>query len=203
MHQTHTRSIVLGSSSRWRRMILQKAGITFAILAPNIDEKEIRHPDPRILTLLIATAKAYVLIPRLKEHDILITSDQVAILNGHVLEKPRDVHEARVFLRDYAHRGVKTVTAVVVVDIATKAMFADVDEAEVFFKPIPDHAIDSAINRGIIMNACGALVLDDPDLAPYIEKIRGERESIDGLPLALTLTLLKKVGYTPPQKRLR
>jgi septum formation protein len=56
--------IVLGSSSKWRKEVLQKLGYDFICMSPDIDEKAIRHPDPKEMTLMIAKAKAQALLPK-------------------------------------------------------------------------------------------------------------------------------------------
>src|SRR5688572_5143829 len=93
--------LILGSSSQWRRKVLESTGRPFEVMSPDIDEKAIRHADPRIMTVNIALAKAAALLPRITVPSILITTDQVAVFDGQVREKPRDGNEARRWLADY------------------------------------------------------------------------------------------------------
>jgi len=88
-------------------------GYRFETMAADIDEKAIRHDDPRRLTLLLAHAKADALLPRIHT-GLLITSDQVVMCNGAMLEKPDNSEEARRYLEGYAQFPAETVTAVVV-----------------------------------------------------------------------------------------
>ena len=59
--------IILGSSSRWRKQILEQAGYTFKVMSPDIDEKAIRHADSEQLALAIANAKADKLLEQITE----------------------------------------------------------------------------------------------------------------------------------------
>jgi septum formation protein len=58
--------VVLGSSSKWRRAVVEE-GLGLAIartVSPDIDEKAIRHPDPSELVRLLADAKADAVLPQ-------------------------------------------------------------------------------------------------------------------------------------------
>jgi len=82
------KKIILGSSSKWRKEVLTKMGYQFTTMSPDIDEKSIRHSDPKPMTLMISRAKADALFSKVTEPSILITSDQVIVWNGQVREKP-------------------------------------------------------------------------------------------------------------------
>ncbi|CAN0297862.1 unnamed protein product, partial [Laminaria digitata] len=69
--------VVLGSSSRHRRAVMEALGWQFSTASPDIDEKAIRDPDPRKMCAEIARAKAEALVGRLDKPGLLITSDQV------------------------------------------------------------------------------------------------------------------------------
>lgn len=202
--------VVLGSASPWRRQVLANAGIECTPMSADIDEKAIRHPDPRIMTLHIALAKAAALCPRLPVSQsggpLLITADQVAVYRGEVREKPANAAEARRWLAEYGpDEPVATVTAVVVLDAMTRRTRHFVDEAKVWFDPpLSARAIEAAIGRGDVLNSCGAFTIEDPDLNPCVPILAGDGDeaeimtSIAGLPLAKTLRLLESFGWHLP-----
>lgn len=197
--------IVLGSASPWRRELLSRMGIVFTPMSADIDEKAIRHPDPRIMTLNIALAKAAALYPRVPSDALLITCDQVALYRGEVREKPADDAETRRWLSEYGpDEPVRTVTAVVVLDAMTRRTRHCVDVAAAWFERMPVRAVEAAIARGSIQHSCGAFAIDDPDLAPFVAMVEGDgdedevRTSITGLPLAKTLRLLESFGWHLP-----
>jgi septum formation protein len=195
--------VILGSSSPWRVAVLQARPIAFTTMSPDIDEKAIRHHDARFLTTQIALAKAAALLPRIEEPSLLITCDQVAVFDGAIREKPVDKDEAVSFLCDYSEGLVQTVTAVVVTDTARRRSRHAVDVATVYFREIPDDAVVAAVERGDVMNSCGAFTLEDPAIAPYVESVQGEgseeeiRTSIAGLPIRKTMRLLLALGWRP------
>ncbi len=61
--------IICGTSSKWRQKVLQNAGFDCRVMTADIDEKAIRHADPKIMPVLIAKAKAEAILKKLKEED--------------------------------------------------------------------------------------------------------------------------------------
>lgn len=105
--------VILGSSSPWRKQVLsQIVGSDFSVLSPNIDEKEIRDPDPAALTIKLAHAKAKALLSKISGEALLITSDQVVVCNGMIREKPETVAECREFLRSYQYYPAQVVCGI-------------------------------------------------------------------------------------------
>lgn len=190
--------IILGSSSPVRAKILTEAGIPFSVMKPNIDEKafgrDIKSADHLVIKLSLAKAEA--ILARKPAPGLLITSDQVVVSNEEILEKPDYPAEARMRLMSYHEYAPTTHTAVAVTDIKTRRQYYKVDTATVIFNQINKKAINKAIERGTIMNCCGAFDIDDPDLVPYIECINGERDSVLGLPLKIVRELAAKLGCT-------
>lgn len=195
-----SRPLILGSSSPWRRKELETTGLKFTQMSADIDEKAVRHSDPAILTWLVAMAKASVLVPRIIDPSVLITCDQVAVFRGEIREKPADADEAHRWLMEYgAGESVSTVTTVVVTDTATRRSIHATDVATVWFGQMPETFVRNAIVRGDVLSSCGAFTIDDPDLAPFVERVEGDgdetevRSSISGLPRARTLALIDRI----------
>lgn len=131
--------LILGSSSKSRRLVLEKAGFDFEVMAADIDEKAIRHDDYSVMPLLIANAKADALLPRIAEPAILVTADQVSIFDGEFREKPVSKDEARKYLKSYtSDKSAETISAVVVVNTQNGNRCDGVDIAKTYFKQMPD-----------------------------------------------------------------
>lgn len=111
--------VVLGSESRWRRKLLEDAGMEFSAVTAGIDEKGIAagfadrsRADASQLTVEIAKSKAEALIAAKKvgEDALLITSDQVVVHGGKIREKPESPEEARAYLQSYTTEAACTVS---------------------------------------------------------------------------------------------
>ncbi|MEK7539806.1 MAG: Maf family nucleotide pyrophosphatase [Patescibacteria group bacterium] len=186
--------VVLGSQSKGRKQMLMEMGYKFEVMSAGIDEKAIRHQDPQQLTMALANAKADVLLKKIHEPCLLITSDQVVAWNGQILEKPETPEEAREFLRGYAIHPAQTVTAVVVVNTQTQQRAQAVDLATVWLKPIPDALIQQFIAEGNVFSWAGGFGIQDALKYNLVEKLEGTVDSIMGLPKELTTQLLKQVS---------
>ncbi len=188
--------IILGSSSKWRKQVLEQAGYKFKVMSPDIDEKAIRHDDPEQLALAIANAKADALLPRIAEPALLITIDQVVVCDGKIYEKPVSAEQAREFMCSYAHFPASTVTAVVVVNTETGKRVDAVDIATVYFYSIPESAMEELIEQGDIFSCAGGFQIEygDGKIVPYVKKVEGAIDSVKGLPMRILEQLLVKVN---------
>ena len=191
--------LVLGSQSKWRGILVREMLATAAAgsplaraqlrqLAADIDEKAIRHADPREMVARIARAKAEALVPRLERDELLLCSDEVVVCAGVVREKPESADECRAFLRSYATHRAEAFTSVCVYDARTGRWFEDVDYAWVQFAAIPEWKEDALLAQGDVMHAAGGFVIEE--LGDFTREVHGEVETIQGLPRAMTLELL-------------
>ncbi|MDR1057218.1 MAG: Maf family protein [Coxiellaceae bacterium] len=185
--------IILGSQSRDRKKILKQIGYKFLVMDPNIDEKSIRHKTPKKLVLDLAYAKASALLPKIKKPATLITADEIVVCNNKILEKPKDKNEAKKFLRMYSKFSAKTITAVVVTNTANKKQKVGVDIAQVWFAPIPKNIITKIVTKERVLHWAGGFSIDAPLLKKYVLKIKGDRDSIKGLPTKLTKKLIAEI----------
>lgn len=207
--------IVLGSSSKWRAAVLREAGVPFTVRSPDIDEKAIRNDNPYMLTLAIAQAKARAILPTIEgtsDGPLVVTADQVAVFRGEIREKPRSRTQARRWLEQYREDGVHVVSTVVVSHAGSGDSRNGHDTVAVEFGPFPDEVIDALLGKGDVLYSCGGFVYEDPAIAPFTRSHRSEKvigfaklrdqatdpdvmSSISGLPLKLTLQLLRQLGW--------
>jgi len=182
--------IILGSQSKGRKKVMEEMGLEFEIMPADIDEKAIRHDDPKKMVLAIAKAKAEALKARIHEPKVLVTADTVVLWQDEVREKPKDKQEAIAFLRGYNIAPAKVVTGVVVTNLATGITRSAVDVATVHFKHHSDEEIDKLVADGHVLNYAGAFTLLDEG---HVESIDGTLDSVLGLPKELTKKLINEV----------
>lgn len=188
-------TIILGSGSRGRKMVLENIGLPFDVMSADIDEKSIRSDDPKKLTLALAHAKAEALIPRIARSALLITADGVVLCNGEMREKPIDEREATTFLKSYNRYPADVITSVLVTNIANGRKAEGTDIARIWFHSISDAVIRAYIATRDPFEHSGGFDHMHQILAPYVKRIKGEKESITGLPRSLTISLIRKVVY--------
>lgn len=187
--------IILGSASPQRKMVMDSLGVPYEIMTSDINERAIRDPNPEKLTLALAKAKATTLLKKIKEPALLITADLVVMLNGTILEKPRNPEQAREFLESYTYAKPETVAALVVTNTETKKQASGVERSVITFKPIPKEIIEELIKEGDIFTQAGAFSPKNQLLIPYISAIDGTADSVMGLPKKLLSKLMKEVMH--------
>lgn len=186
--------IILGSSSEGRKLVMEELGFQFETVSPDIDEKAIRRNTPEELVMAIAEAKAEVLIPKITESAILVTSDQVVLCQGEILEKPRTKEEAREFFGRYAKFPAETIGAVVVTNTATGKCAKGIQRSKVYFKSLPQDVTERHIASGKALRGAGGFQIHDAELRGYIDRIEGSFDSATGLSKELVLRLIKEVS---------
>jgi septum formation protein len=196
MAQTRPFRIVLGSGSKYRQQLLREMGYEFEVVNPSIDEKSIRLAEPAALALALAHAKADAVIAGLHGPALVIAADQVVAHDGQIREKPASAEEARHFMRTGGESPSETVSAVVVTNTATGRRAAGLDVVRIYLRPLPDEVIEERIADGEVFYCAGALRIEDPVIAPYVERIDGAIDSVMGLPKLLTQRLIDDVTRT-------
>ena len=191
------RALVLGSSSRYRRELLERLRLPFTVAAPETDETPLPGEAPRALALRLALAKAQA-VAALHPEAVVIGSDQVADLDGEPLGKPGNHARASAQLRRMGGHTVVFQTAVAVVCAASGFSEVDIAPVEVRFRPLDDATIErylraeqpydcagSAKSEGLGISLLDAIDSDDPT-------------ALIGLPLIRTCRMLRAAGLVLP-----
>lgn len=183
--------IILGSSSPFRRKILEDAGVTFEVLSPDIDEKKIRTTDPLHTPVVLSYAKAMAVAEKIKEPAIIIASDQVIFCDGKILEKPDSVEEIYEWFKLYEKHPVNYVSGVTVFNTETGACLTAQDIVVGEFKEVPREFIDEQIKVGDMLICCGAISGKIAD--EYSVIVQGTHDSMVGLPIELVMEMIEKI----------
>src|SRR6185369_3982009 len=122
--------LVLASTSVYRRMLLEKLRIPFAVDRPEVDETALPGEAPADLALRLSRAKAAAVAPR-HPGALIIGSDQVATFDGQVMGKPGNRDNAVRQLRQLSGRNVSFLTGVCVHNADTGRQSARLGPCEV------------------------------------------------------------------------
>jgi septum formation protein len=187
--------LILGSSSKYKKGILEKAGYTFETINPDVDEMSIRSDDYYQLPLLLAQAKANSLMSKVADAAILISADIVVICDGKLYEKPESADEVRAWLKKYGDGyPAETACGMVVVNTETGKRAEGIDICKVYFSPLPREVVEEFILNGDPFSKAGGFSIQYPALRQHIHKVEGTSESITGMPLHLLEKLLAQVS---------
>ena len=136
------RPLILGSTSRYRRELLERLRIPFSVAAPEVDETPHAGESPRDLAWRLARAKAQA-VAAAHPQAVVIGSDQVADLDGEPLGKPGEHAKAVAQLQRMRGRVVIFQTAVSVVCLASGFADTQLAAVKVKFRDLSDAEIES------------------------------------------------------------
>lgn len=190
------RALVLASSSRYRRALLERLGMPFSVDSPNIDEAPMPGEAPRELVLRLSVAKARAVASRWP-NAIVIGSDQAATVDGRILGKPGTVDAAVRQLRAFSRRRVDFLTGVAVLNTATDRVRTTIDTTTARFRRASEAEIRRYVERdrpldcagGIRFEGLGPLLLEGVDTTDPSAAI--------GLPLIALGRMLRAEGVNP------
>jgi septum formation protein len=182
--------VILASASPRRRDLLTMIGIAHEVLPADVDETYPPGEAPRAHAERLAREKAAVLAARAPEA-VVIAADTIVVVDGDVLGKPRDTHDAARMLRRLAGRSHTVFTAVAVARGARMA--SGVEEVQVTFRPLDDATIASYVATSEPMDKAGAYGIQGFGAA-IVERIDGDYFAVMGLAIGRMLVLLRSLG---------
>ena len=187
------RTVVLGSTSRYRRELLSRLHLPFEVAAPAVDETPLPAEAPRELALRLALAKARAVAARHPEA-VVIGSDQVADLAGQPLGKPGEHTRAVQQLRQMRGQTVVFQTALAVVCLATGFEEVDLAPVRVQFRDLTDDEIEHYLQIEKPYDCAGSAKSEGLGIALLDAIDNDDPTALVGLPLIRTARLLRAAG---------
>lgn len=188
--------LILGSTSRYRRELLERLRLPFTVVSPEVDETPAPGEAPAALACRLALAKARA-VARAHPGAVVIGSDQVADVDGQPMGKPGSHERAVAQLRTLSGRQVVFQTAVAVVRADTG--FAEVSLAPVTvrFRALADAEIERYLRLEQPYDCAGSAKCETLGIA-LLEAIESDDPTaLIGLPLIRTAQLLRAAGLDP------
>lgn len=185
-----TNNLVLASSSRYRKTLLEKLHLSFICANPDIDESAKAGESPLHMAQRLAEKKARALASRYPQH-FIIAADQVAVLDRTQLKKPGTASNAIKQLQLSSGKSVKFYTSVCVFNSATSELKTAIDTCTVHFKKLSNQQIVNYIEREQPLDCAGSFKSEGLGIALF-ERIEGDDpNALIGLPLIKLIHLLE------------
>ena len=193
MQSTPQRKLVLGSTSVYRRELLERIRLPFSVAAPHVDETPQPGETPVALARRLALAKARAVAEQYPDC-IVIGSDQVADLHGQPLGKP-GTHE-RAIAQLQAMRGQTVIfqTAVAVVCLATGFVQEDLAAVKVQFRDLSDTEIEHYLQAEKPYDCAGSAKSEGQGISLLDAIDNDDPTALVGLPLIRTCRMLRAAG---------
>lgn len=189
-------SIVLASTSPFRRELLKKVVKNFAVAAPLVDETPQQQEAPEHLVERLAIAKAKALAADYPAH-VLIGSDQVAVVDGKILGKPGTSENAVKQLQMMRGKTVTFLTGLAVYDSAEQRLQSAVEPFHVTFRDISDAEIAAYVQREQPLNCAGSFKSEALGISLFSRLHGDDPNTLVGLPLIRLLAMLREWGINP------
>ena len=188
--------IILGSTSRYRRELLQRLHLRFDVEAPQVCEAALAGEVPAALARRLALAKAREVAARHADA-VVIGSDQVAELDGRAIGKPGDHEHAVAQLHSMSGRSVVFHTAVAVVHRAAGFEAEALVPVTVRFRTLDAASIERYLLLEQPYDCAGSAKCETLGIA-LLEAIESDDPTaLVGLPLIRTCELLRRAGVDP------
>jgi septum formation protein len=188
--------LILASTSRYRRELLERLRLPFDVLSPDVDETALPGEAPAALAQRLALAKAHVVAQR-HPNAVVIGSDQVADLAGEAIGKPGTHERAVTQLRRMRGHSVVFQTAVAVVCTANGYAGSALVPVTVRFRRLDDAEIERYLRAEQPYDCAGSAKAETLGIALLDAIESNDPTALIGLPLIKTCALLRAAGIDP------
>ena len=190
------KSIVLASTSPFRRSLLEKLGLPFITAAPEVDETPQPGENARQLVTRLAQAKAQALKERYPEH-LIIGSDQVCVLNNQIAGKPHSEENAVRQLLQARGTIVTFYTGLALYNSANGQLQTLCEPFDVHFRHLTEEEIRRYVQKEQPLNCAGSFKSEGLGITLF-ERLEGkDPNTLVGLPLISLCEMLRKEGCNP------
>ena len=187
------RQLILGSTSPYRRELMQRLRLPFDVVAPDVDETPFPSEAPQALACRLALAKAQA-VARLHPQAVVIGSDQVADLHGEPLGKPGNHARATVQLQRMSGKTVIFQTAVAVVCLSEHFEQQSLAAVRVKFRNLSSLEIEAYLRAETPYDCAGSAKSEGLGIA-LLESIESDDPTaLVGLPLIRTCQMIRAAG---------
>ncbi len=189
-------SLVLGSSSRYRKQLLDKLGIPFTQDSPDIDETPQPDESAAVLVERLAVDKAKALVDK-HPNSLIIGSDQVATFSGRIIGKPHTKDNAKSQLMQFSGQSVTFLTGLCLYNSQTGEHQSLVEPFNVHFKALTEYQIERYIELEQPLDCAGSFKSEGLGITMFSQLEGRDPNSLIGLPLIALTEMLINEGMDP------
>jgi len=197
MTDTTSPKIILGSTSPFRRDLLNKLGISFSVAAPDIDEQTLPNETAAELVTRLAFEKAEA-VGHHYSNALIIGSDQVACIDQQILGKPGNRENAIVQLLAASGKCVTFYTGLCLLNTPNGQKQITCETFNVHFRNLERAQIERYLDQEEPYNCAGSFKSEGLGIALF-ERLEGDDpNALIGLPLIQLVSMLRKEGIQIP-----
>ena len=188
-------TVILASSSKFRKQLLSKLRIPFKCISPDIDESRLKNESVSSYVKRLSIEKARK-VGTSSPNSIIIGSDEVADLDGTILGKPITKERAKKQLKMLSGNKVVFRTGLCVLNSKTNKYYASVNNYTIYFNNLTNNTINNYLSKDDVLK-CAASIRIEGLAINLVKKMNGkDPSSIMGLPLIKLIDYLDKFNIS-------
>ena len=192
-----SQTLILASTSPYRRELLDRLGLPFEVASPQTDESRWPGESPEAMALRLSEAKARAVAGAHPEA-LIIGSDQVATVDGVIYSKPGSHERAVEQLRTLSGKTVNFYTGLCLYNTGTGVVEVCGVPTLVTFRDLTDGEIERYLRREPAYDCAGSARSEGLGIA-LLSRIAGDDpNALVGLPLIALCALLRRQGVAVP-----
>lgn len=195
--QSLKNTLVLASTSPYRKVLLERLGIPFETQAPDVDESALPGEQPLQLVERLALAKAQAVSTQMPAA-VVIGSDQLAAFDNQFIGKPGSMENARRQLASFSGSQVLYLTSFAVVDSEGRRSVLETVETIVNFRKLTAEEIDRYLELDEPLDCAGSFKSERAGISLFESIQTDDPTALVGLPLIRLCAALRKFGFKLP-----
>ena len=184
--------LILASTSKWRKEIINMAGLACEQI-PSSGDPKIPFITPDEYVEQLSLAKATEVAKKIRE-GIVIGADTIGYLDGKIFEKPNNRDEAFRNFKALSGKVNYAVTGTTIIDLYKNKTITFSEKVKVYFNELTDEEIEWYIDNEKNIYDCAGYSLETC-ASLFVKKTEGDYKAIIGLPICHIFEELKKLGY--------
>jgi septum formation protein len=186
-------SIILASTSPFRKSLLDRLHLPFETYAPSLDETPQLGESPEKLVIRLATLKAYA-AQSTYPNALIIGSDQVAVIDNAILGKPITHEQAVKQLTAASGKQVNFLTGLCVLNAKLNRVQTDIIHFSVLFRSLTPSQIENYLRKETPYQCAGSFKSEGLGIALFEKMIGDDPTALIGLPLIRLVRMLEAEG---------
>lgn len=185
--------LILASSSKQRREILNNLGLKYEVVKSLVEESS-SNTDPCEYVKDLSRDKANSVAGQVKEKAVIIAADSIIYMDGKIYEKPKNKEEAFENMKKMSGKLTYAITGVTIKDLYQDKEICFSDTTKVYLKEMSDEEIRWYVeNEKDLLNRGGYAIQGKASI--FLDKVIGDYNTLFGISPSKVYDALKKLGY--------
>ena len=185
--------LILASSSKQRREILNNLGLKYEVVKSLVEESSL-NTDPCEYVKDLSRDKANSVAGQVKEKAVIIAADSIIYMDGKIYEKPKNKEEAFENMKKMSGKLTYAITGVTIKDLYQDKEICFSDTTKVYLKEMSDEEIRWYVeNEKDLLNRGGYAIQGKASI--FLDKVIGDYNTLFGISPSKVYDELKKLGY--------